>query len=133
MEELKRAWCAILLDIPQRRIDMIDALRKKYRIFILSNSSGIHIQVINGTLKTEFNKTDLRSIVEKAYYSYEMKVRKPDKEIYLTMLEDAGMIASETLFLDDNVDNIEGAKKQGIQTILVDPVNSCMTEYLKDA
>ena len=133
IEVLKEAWCAILMDIPQRRIDLIDDLRKKYRVFILSNTNDIHIQVINGMIKTQYGRPDLRSLVEKAYYSYEMKMRKPDKEIYLTMLADAGMNARETLFLDDNEENIEGAKKQGIQTILVDPINSCMTEYLKDA
>ncbi len=133
LEQLKEAWCAILMDIPQRRIDMIDNLRNKYRVFILSNTNNIHIQVINGTLKAQFNKPDLRSIVEKAFYSYEMKTRKPEKEIYLTMLADAGITASETLFLDDVVENIEASKKQGIQTILVDPINSCMTEYLKNA
>ena len=122
IEVLKEAWCAILMDIPQRRIDLIDDLRKKYRVFILSNTNDIHIQVINGMIKTQYGRPDLRSLVEKAYYSYEMKMRKPDKEIYLTMLADAGMNASETLFLDDNEENIEGAEKQGIQTILVDPL-----------
>ena len=131
--ELEKAWCAILLDIPQKRIDLIDELRKKYRVFILSNTSDIHIQVINNTIKNQFGQSDLKALVEKAYYSYEMKMRKPGKEIYQTMLHDADILASETLFLDDNLDNIEGAKKCGIHTILVDPQNSCMTEYLKDA
>jgi putative hydrolase of the HAD superfamily len=132
-KDLEKAWCAILLDIPQRRIDMINELRGKYRVFILSNTSDIHIQVINGMMKKQFDRADLKSLVEKAYYSYEMKMRKPGEAIYLKMLEGAQMSASETLFLDDNEDNIEGAKKLGIQTILVDPINSCMTEYLKDA
>jgi putative hydrolase of the HAD superfamily len=132
-KELEKAWCGLLLDIPQRRIDLIDELRKKYRVFILSNTSDIHIQVINGMIKNQFGRPDLESLVEKAYYSYQMKMRKPGKEIYQTMLSDAKILASETLFLDDNEDNIEGAKKCGIQTVLVDPNNSCMTEYLKNA
>lgn len=133
MEELKNAWCSLLLDIPRKRIDLITKLRQKYRVFILSNTSDIHIQVINEMIKTQFGFTDLKSLVEVAYYSYEMKMRKPDKEIYFTMLADADIKPSETLFLDDNFDNIEGAKKVGLQTILVDPVNNCITEYLKNA
>lgn len=132
-EELIEAWCGLLLDIPQKRIDLIDTLRKKYSVFILSNTSDIHIQVINKMIQDQFGRPDLKALVEKAYYSYEMKMRKPNKEIYLTMLSDAGIKAKETLFLDDNRENIEGAKKLGIHTILVDPIESCMTEYLKNA
>ena len=131
--KLIEAWHGLLLDIPKKRIEMIDYLKENYNLYILSNTNDLHIQEINERIKEEFGREDLRSLVHKAYYSYEMKMRKPNKEIYMTMLADGNMRADETLFLDDNEDNIEGAKKMGIQTILVDPDNSCMTEYLKDA
>ena len=48
-----------------------------------------------------------------------MNLMKPDPAIYLRVLEEAGILAEETLFLDDNADNINAAQLLGIQTIHV--------------
>ena len=47
---------------------------------------------------------------EKCYLSYQMNCVKPHNQIYLTMLHDAQILASETLFIDDSVENIESTK-----------------------
>jgi putative hydrolase of the HAD superfamily len=49
-----------------------------------------------------------------------MKMRKPDEEIFKHVLSENGLIASETLFIDDSPQHIEGAKKVGIQTYYLD-------------
>ena len=60
-----------------------------------------------------------------------MGLMKPDPAIYLRVLEEQGLVAEETLFLDDNPDNINAASKLGIDTILVQkPVT--ILDYLKD-
>jgi HAD superfamily hydrolase (TIGR01509 family) len=48
-----------------------------------------------------------------------MQTRKPEKEAYQIVLNHFKVQPSETLFLDDNAENIAGAKKLGIRTILV--------------
>lgn len=44
---------------------------------------------------------------------------KPDREIYEILLEKYSLKAEECLFFDDRMDNVEGAKKAGIQAIQV--------------
>ena len=44
-------------------------------------------------------------------------MRKPDKNCFNKVLEDHNLKAQETLFIDDNLRNIKGAKKLGINTI----------------
>ncbi len=60
-----------------------------------------------------------------------MGIMKPDAEIYERVLQDAGLVADETLFLDDNADNIAAAKTLGIQTIHVQKPLT-MLDYLPD-
>jgi HAD superfamily hydrolase (TIGR01509 family) len=51
-----------------------------------------------------------------------MKMRKPDSEIYLRVLQEQQLKPEQTLFIDDNQGNIDGAANLGIQTLhLKDP------------
>src|ERR1700730_9452541 len=40
--EVINAWNALLLDFPQERIELLRHLKKKYRLFLLSNTNLIH-------------------------------------------------------------------------------------------
>ena len=124
------AWNALLLDIPQKRIDKLRELNKNYRLFFLSNTSDLHILDVNRILKETTGVSDLKELVEVAYYSFEMKLRKPDTTIYDEVLKQSQLKASETLFLDDNLDNIIGANSIGLNTIHVTDQDMC--DYLKD-
>ena len=46
-------------------------------------------------------------------------MRKPDPNIYKYVLNDANLKAEETLFVDDLLVNVEGAKSVGINAIQV--------------
>jgi len=130
-EIIDTAWNSLLLDIPPARIELIKELGKKYRLFLLSNTSSIHIRQVNKILYAATGIEKLDDLFEKVYLSYEMGLMKPDPAIYLQVLEESGLVAEETLFLDDNADNITAASKLGIDTILVQkPVT--ILDYLKD-
>jgi len=130
-EIIDTAWNSLLLDIPPARIELIKELGKNYRLFLLSNTSSIHIKQVNKILHAATGIERLDDLFEKVYLSYEMGLMKPDPAIYLQVLEESGLVAEETLFLDDNADNITAASKLGIDTILVQkPVT--ILDYLKD-
>lgn len=115
------AWNSLLLDIPPERIEMIQKLGENYRLFLLSNTSSIHIEAVNGILEKATGVARLDDLFERLFLSYEMGVMKPDLAIYEQVLQEAGLEASETLFLDDNIDNIAAARALGIQTFHVQP------------
>ncbi|GLU54642.1 HAD family hydrolase [Dyadobacter frigoris] len=130
-EIIDTAWNSLLLDIPPSRIELIKELGKNYRLFLLSNTSSIHIKEVNKILHAASGIEKLDDLFEKVYLSYEMGKMKPDPAIYLQVLEESDLVAEETLFLDDNPDNITAASKLGIDTILVQkPVT--ILDYLKD-
>jgi putative hydrolase of the HAD superfamily len=109
-EQIDAAWNSMLFDIPQERIDLLVTLRKKYNLFLLSNTNAIHIR--------EVNRIDtLEELFDKTYYSHQIHLAKPSADCYQFVLKDAGIRAEETLFIDDSASNIRGAKQIGLQTV----------------
>ena len=53
---------------------------------------------------------------EKIYLSFEMKMVKPDTEIFETVLADANIDPKETFFIDDSEANCLAAQAMGIST-----------------
>lgn len=130
-EAIDTAWNSLLLDLPPERVELLKKLAAEYRIFLLSNTSSIHITQVNKILEASTGVEKLEDLFETVFLSYEMGLMKPDTRIYEKVLDKAGLKAEETLFLDDNADNIRGAAQLGIQTIHVQkPVT--ILEYLKD-
>jgi len=112
-------WNAMLLDIPVERLRLLERLKKDYRIFLLSNTNEIHLRKFNEILNNTEGRSEMDHYFHKAYYSHRMKMRKPDKEIFEFVLNENQLNPKETLFLDDNVSNLEGAAQTGIQTFHV--------------
>ena len=63
---------------------------------------------------------------EKVWYSNEIGMRKPNPEIFKFALQDANLVADETLFVDDLADNVAAAATLGIHTIQITKENSIM-------
>jgi glucose-1-phosphatase len=130
-EMIDSAWNSLLLDLPPERVELLKNLSKNYRLFLLSNTSSIHITQVNKILEASTGVKKLDDLFEKVFVSYEMGLMKPDPQIYRDVLDSASLKADETLFLDDNLDNIKGAQTLGIDTIHVQKPTTIL-EYLKD-
>jgi FMN phosphatase YigB (HAD superfamily) len=120
-KDIYLAWNAMLLDFRISSLDFLDSIKDKYRLFLLSNTNIIHLTAFKEILKKETGKPSLDAYFIKSYYSHEIKLRKPYKDIYEFILKDGNMIAEETLFIDDSYNNIEAAKELGIKTHLLLP------------
>lgn len=129
-EEIDIAWNSMLLDIPKQRVEMLDQLAKHQRLFLLSNTNALHIKSINAYVQENFQKAGIHAFFEKAYLSYEIKMAKPDLEIYNHVLQENQLDPSETLFVDDSADNIKGAEKAGIKGYFVQQVNDLWSKEL---
>lgn len=117
-EEIDNAWSAFLLDVPKEKIQLLEQLRTKFRVLLLSNTNEIHINIFSKCHATETGK-QLDDYFDKCYLSYKIHLVKPDVEIFEYVLNDAELKPEECLFLDDGQKNIEVAKTLAIQTYLV--------------
>jgi FMN phosphatase YigB (HAD superfamily) len=120
-EELLTAWNAMLLDIPQSRLDMLVNARQKYKTFLLSNTCEPHIEEINKYLYNEHGVRNFSDYFEKTYYSCRVGLRKPDPEIFRLVLRENSLLANETVFIDDTVQHVKAAGECGIRAYLLPP------------
>lgn len=118
---LDEAWNAMLLDIPRERLELLKDLRKTYRLFLLSNTNAIHMERFNKTVQEVSGEPNLESLFEKTYYSHLVGMRKPDAAVFEHILKENNLVAGETLFIDDSIQHIEGAKRVGLQTLHLQP------------
>ena len=118
--QLDQAWNAMLLDIPLARIQLLEKLKATYNIFLLSNTNNIHLQFFNGIVRQLTGKPAIDYYFHGSFYSHLVKMSKPDAEIYQHVLSQHSLLPKETIFLDDNKDNLVGANKVGIHTFHVE-------------
>ena len=112
-DEILMAWNAVLLDFPLYRLEFLQLLSKKFRLFLLSNTDAIHIDHFEQREGASFYG-DFYQCFEKVYFSYEMGMRKPDAEIYTTLINRHELAPKRTLFVDDKKENTEAAKALGL-------------------
>ena len=104
------AW-KLLLGKEKNTVNILEALNKQYSIWLLSNTNPKHIQ-------DEIEKRySFPSLVNGAVYSFDVGVRKPEKEIYEIAMQRANAKPQECLFIDDLLENIQAAKQIGIEGI----------------
>jgi glucose-1-phosphatase len=113
---IEAAWNAMLLHFRLKSLQALEALSSKYGLYLLSNTNSIHHTAFSKRFTEETGKPLLDGYFTKAYYSHQIGLRKPNADIYTYVLQDANLNAAETLFIDDSINNIEGAAALGIHT-----------------
>ena len=89
----------------------IRKLRESYRVALLSNYSTI--------LREELlDKWKIADLFDPIVLSADVGLMKPNPDIYLHILERMGLEASETVFIDDFLHNIQGARSVGMHGIV---------------
>ncbi len=128
-EQIDNAWESFLIDVPQEKLNLLLELKKSYRIVMLSNTNPLSFAVCRDRIFRKNGKT-IYDYFDKFYLSYEMKMCKPNKNIFQKLLEEENISASEALFLDDGKHNIETAKSLGLHTQLIKPFSELQLKYL---
>ena len=114
-EQIDEAWNAMLLDFPLHRFEFLNAIKAKRRIFLLSNTNEIHMTWFKEYVNKLFGENVFFNLFEVAYLSNEMGMRKPNTEIFHSVVNQNKLAPNETLFIDDSPQHVEGAKKAGLQ------------------
>ena len=110
------AWNAMILDVPQEKLQLIESLKGKLPVFLLSNTNELHVPVV----RREWSKVTslpMEHYFDRIFFSHEIHLRKPDRSIFEYVCENEGLVPERTLFIDDSIQHIEGASAYGLQTI----------------
>lgn len=130
-QEIDSAWNSLLIGVSGNNHDVLMEVKKKYRTFLLSNNNQIHYDWIISYLKNTFNIENYDNFFEKAYFSHQMRLRKPNVNIFEQVMKENDLNPHETLFIDDSPQHIEGAKKAGLQTLLMNVHPAELANFLQ--
>ncbi|MCL2328367.1 MAG: HAD family phosphatase [Bacteroidetes bacterium] len=131
-QEIADAWNAMLLDFPQAHVDLLLRLKTKYRTFLLSNTNDLHEIAFTQNMKNQGIQYAIHDLFERVYYSHTLHLRKPNVETYEAVIQRENLNPAQTLFLDDKLENLEGAQKAGLRTQLIDANNTIMNLFDKN-
>ena len=103
-------WSSIFLPHTLVPESLIEALHRKYRLQVLSNTNPLHFEMVSATypILRHFDSYTL---------SHEVKAMKPDPRIFASALADAGCQPQECFYTDDIADYVEAARRQGIDAV----------------
>ena len=120
-QQIRQAWNSILLDFRQESLEILIQLKEKYNLYLLSNTNSIHLDAFNKILMEQTGNSSLDKYFIKSFYSHIIRLRKPYAATYQWVLKDADLKSADTLFIDDSINNINGAKEVGLHTHLLLP------------
>jgi glucose-1-phosphatase len=103
-------WSSIFLPDTLIPETLVEALRKRYRVLLLSNTNAIHFPMVR----------DAYPILEhfdEYVLSYEVNALKPSPKIYRAAIEKAHCKPEECFFTDDIPAYVEAARREGIDAV----------------
>ena len=130
-EQLVEAWNHCLVSIPRERLETVRRWREKgHRTYMLSNTNDLHWRYIS-TRCFGGEGLGLEDCFDGVFLSHEMRLAKPDAEIYRSMLQRLGVRAEDCWFVDDAKVNVEAARKEGLQAEWLDVKNEDLTTMMQ--
>ena len=114
IHDIRKAWNSIIGEFPLYRLEFLQKLATKYRLFLLTNTDAMHISRFEHMAGISFF-SDFYQCFEKVYYSYEMGMRKPQPEIFKYILNKHDLSPKRTLFVNDKKENTDTAASLGIK------------------
>jgi len=116
-KQIDDAWNALLIGLPTDKVELLNRLKKKYNLFLLSNTNEIHLQVVLEMIDNAHSPGQMGKLFIKEYYSCRIGLRKPDKIIFESVIIENNLEPATTLFIDDILENLRGAELAGLNTL----------------
>ena len=119
-EDILWAMDDVLDIIPESRIQMLLELRKRHKVYLLSNIYDRGWQIATNAFRK--HGVEPEDCFDQLFLSHEMQLAKPDPRIFQAVIDATGISPEETIFFDDSRSNIATAKSMGFQAHLA-PMN----------
>lgn len=102
------------VDLYDEVYELIEQLKEKnFQIYVLSNTSSIFHILLDSVL------SKVSSVLDGYVISCEVKMMKPQKEIYLSLVNKYQLDIKDCIFLDDLEENVEAARTLGIKAFQI--------------
>ena len=116
-EKFLQGWNNIFVGETPGIRNVIDRVFSKYPLFVFSNTYISHSKV----WRSQYS--DLLKYFDKIFTSYELGMRKPEKESFLEVCSDIGVTPENILFFDDTMENVVVAQEMGMSSVQVNSID----------
>jgi len=120
-EEFCSLWSCIFLPGTLVPEVAIEALHRRHRLLLLSNTNSLHFEMISASYPVLRHFDDV-------ILSHEVGLLKPAPEIYAAAIARAGCFPGECLFIDDLAVNVKAARSAGIDALRFESWESLQPE-----
>ncbi|MBI3888824.1 HAD-IA family hydrolase [Candidatus Nomurabacteria bacterium] len=103
--------------------DLLLKLKENYKLGFISNTTVFESVVLDNW--------DIRNIFDVVSFSWELGLKKPNKEIFDITLEKFNINPEEAIFIDDGENNIKKAIEYGLSGIVFKSVEQLKNELKK--
>jgi putative hydrolase of the HAD superfamily len=117
-QQLEEAWDSILIRLIPEKVEYVGSLKRDgYKTFLLSNTNAIHVASFEKMIERDFGLSSFYQCFDQVYYSNRIGLKKPHRETYLQLCAWNDLLPSETIFIDDSIQHVIGAKEAGLYAL----------------
>ncbi|MFM8432416.1 MAG: HAD family hydrolase [Bacteroidota bacterium] len=115
--EIDTAWNAMLIGFPEKSVALLKDLKESYSVHLLSNTNPLHEAGFRRMFKDAHPKLEFDEMYDGVFLSHRIGKRKPDAEVFEHVLNKAGIRREVSLFIDDSIQHVEGARSCGLHAL----------------
>lgn len=114
-EQFSLGWQSVFVGLRPEVITIFKTLREQgNRVVVLSNTNRLHLNY------WPEHYPEIEANTDALYLSQDLGMRKPEQRIFEYVLNKEGVTASQAVFFDDVIENVEAARSMGIEAVLVE-------------
>jgi len=116
-------------------VDWFEPKTKTVKVLQYLKNNGKKLYILSNFHKKAFEivekRFDFFNLFDGGVVSADVKLLKPEIEIYKTLIDKYSLDAEKTVFIDDNPSNVEAAKKTGITSVLAENLDQALNSLLE--
>lgn len=113
--DIDACWNSFLAGVPQSKLDMLIRLRRRFNVYLLSNTNTIHWEwSVENIFSQDGHSVD--DYFDGVFLSFVLHLAKPDTRIFQHVIDSTGIKPEETLFIDDLQQNCDAAAAMKFNT-----------------
>lgn len=120
-EEIFDCWNTVVADFPPQHAETLAKLSTRYRLFLLSNSDVVNAEFFIDYIDQRAGEGFMKNTFSGVFFSCDLRLRKPDPKIFLSLAKKTEIDLAETLFVDDCQKHTQSAASLGINVIWLKP------------
>lgn len=113
LERIEAGWNATLIGEITETLQLVDAVRDRIPCHAITNTNPSHLAAIHQS------HPGLLPRFRRVFASHEIGCRKPEPQAFRHVLRELGVAPERTLLFDDLQANVDGARRCGMQAVLV--------------